>query len=202
MSCRINVPIAFVLIVYEYVCYHILMEDLSIYKDTIRTYGLVCKAMKTIKYIFFVYFLLLLISGCTAKYGIKTDSASRYNEFTEQQLRKEVELWLDVPHCMGGTDTDGIDCSGFVMVVYDKLFEIKLPRDTQHQVLAGTPVNKNDLRAGDLVFFIPPGMKGHVGIYLGNGEFAHTSSRKGVMVSMLSDPYWNKHYLTSRRIFQ
>lgn len=158
--------------------------------------------MKFLKLIFFACFLLLFISGCAAKYGIKTDSAIRYNEFVEQQLRKEVELWIDVPHSMGGTDTDGVDCSGFVMVVYDKLFEIKLPRDTQNQILAGMPVDKDQLKAGDLVFFIPPRYKGHVGIYLGNGEFAHTSSRKGVMVSKISDPFWNKYYITSRRVLK
>lgn len=145
---------------------------------------------------------LLLISGCAPGYLIKTDNKDRYDGKTEQQLRKEVKLWIDVPHSMGGTESDGIDCSGFVMVVYNKLFEIKLPRDTENQILAGIPINKDELRAGDLVFFIPPRHKGHVGIYLGNGEFAHTSRRKGVTVSKISDRYWNNYYLTSRRILQ
>lgn len=144
----------------------------------------------------------MFISGCAAKYVIETDSAARYNETVEKQLRKEVELWLDTPHCMGGTNSDGIDCSGFVMVVYKKIFKIQLPRDTDNQVLAGIPVTKSKLKAGDLVFFDPPRYKRHVGIYIGKGEFAHTSSSKGVTVSSLSNPYWNKYYHSSRRILQ
>ncbi|MFH2045625.1 MAG: NlpC/P60 family protein [Pseudomonadota bacterium] len=158
--------------------------------------------MNTCKNIFFVYILLLFISGCAAKYGIETDSTARYNETVEKQLRKEVELWLDTPHRMGGTGPDGIDCSGLVMVVYKKLFKIQLPRDTDKQVLAGIPVKKSKLKAGDLVFFDPPRYKRHVGIYIGKGEFAHTSSSKGVIVSKLSNPYWKKHYMKSRRILQ
>lgn len=158
--------------------------------------------MKLTKNILLACFLLLLISGCAANYGIKADSGVRYNEDIEKQLRKEVKLWVDVPHCLGGTESGGIDCSGFVMVVYNKLFEIELPRDTDNQVLAGIPIKKEDLRAGDLVFFVPPRYKRHVGIYLGKGEFVHTSSRKGVTISKISDPYWNKYYLTSRRILQ
>jgi cell wall-associated NlpC family hydrolase len=158
--------------------------------------------MNTYKNIFLVYLSLLFISGCAAKYAIETDSVAGYNKAVEQQLRKEIKLWLDTPHCMGGTDLDGIDCSGFVMAVYDKLFEIKLPRDTDNQISEGIPVNKKELQAGDLVFFDPPSYKRHVGIYLGNQEFAHTSSSKGVTVSKLSNPYWKKYYLTSRRILR
>ncbi len=146
--------------------------------------------------------LLLLISGCAPSHLIITDVKDRYESKIEQLLRNEVKLWLDVPHSMGVIESDGIDCSGFVMAVYNKLFEIKLPRDTENQVLSGIPVNRDELRAGDLVFFVPQRQKGHVGIYLGNGEFAHTSSRKGVTVSKISDPYWNNYYLTSRRILQ
>jgi cell wall-associated NlpC family hydrolase len=50
------------------------------------------------------------------------------------------------------------------------------------------------------VFFKPPGKKDHVGIYLGRGEFVHTSSRRGVTVSRIALSYWQKHYWTARRI--
>jgi len=144
----------------------------------------------------------LLITGCASIYQSKPNSSEASKIDVDQMLREEMKLWTDTPHRMGGTSSSGADCSGFVMIVYDKLFGIKLPRDTENQVTAGVSTDKNDLKPGDLVFFIPSRIKRHVGIYLSNGEFAHTSSLKGVTISRIDDPYWNKSYWTSRRILQ
>ena len=143
---------------------------------------------------------LLFITGCASSYQKGPDLSETYKIDVEQMLREEVKLWADTPHRMGGTSSSGTDCSGFVMNVYGNLFKITLPRDTEKQVAAGVSIDKNELKPGDLVFFRPPKIKRHVGIYLGNGEFAHTSSRKGVTISSIDDPYWNKSYWTSRRI--
>ena len=67
---------------------------------------------------------------------------------------------------------------------------------------SGTAVNKADLAVGDLVFFNTTG-KGvsHVGIYIGNGEFAHASTSRGVRVDKLSDPYyWGDRYVGAKRV--
>ncbi|MBU2622485.1 MAG: C40 family peptidase [Proteobacteria bacterium] len=144
----------------------------------------------------------LLITGCTSSYHKGPDLSETYRIDVEQMLREEMKLWKDTPHHMGGTSSSGADCSGFVMIVYDKLFGIKLPRNTENQVTVGVFTDKNDLKPGDLVFFKPPRIKRHVGIYLSNGEFAHTSSLKGVTISRIDDPYWNKSYWTSRRILR
>lgn len=142
----------------------------------------------------------VIITGCASSYQTVSDSSGAYENDIEQMLREEVKLWTDTPHRMGGTSSSGTDCSGFVMIVYDKLFEISLPRDTINQAAAGVFIDKNELKPGDLVFFKPPRIRRHVGIYLSNGEFAHTSRRKGVMISRIDEPYWNKSYWTSRRI--
>ncbi|MBU1569792.1 MAG: C40 family peptidase [Proteobacteria bacterium] len=142
----------------------------------------------------------LLITGCTSSYKKGPDLTEKYRIDVERMLREEVKLWTDTPHRTGGASSSGIDCSGFVMSVYGKLFKITLPRDTENQVAVGVSIDKNELKSGDLVFFRPPKIKRHVGIYLSNGEFAHTSSRKGVTISRIDDPYWNKSYWTSRRI--
>jgi len=144
----------------------------------------------------------LLITGCASIYHAEPNSSEASKIDVDQMLREEMKLWKDTPHRMGGTSLSGADCSGFVMIVYDKLFGITLPRDTDNQVTAGAFTDKNDLKPGDLVFFKPPRIKRHVGIYLSNGEFAHTSSRKGVAISRIDDPYWNKAYWTSRRILR
>jgi cell wall-associated NlpC family hydrolase len=142
----------------------------------------------------------LLITGCASSYQIEPDSSEAYKNDVEQMLREEVKLWTDTPHRMGGTSSSGADCSGFVMIVYEKLFGVTLPRDVENQVAIGVSIDKNELKPGDLIFFKPPRIRRHVGIYLSNGEFAHTSSRKGVTISRIDDPYWNKSYWTSRRI--
>ena len=142
----------------------------------------------------------VIMTGCASSYQEVPDLSESYGIDVEQMLREEVKLWTDTPHRMGGTSSSGADCSGFVMTVYDKLFGITLPRDTENQAAVGIFMDKNNLKPGDLVFFRPPKIRRHVGIYLSNGEFAHTSRRKGVIISKIDDPYWNKSYWTSRRI--
>jgi hypothetical protein len=108
--------------------------------------------------------------------------------------------WEGVPYRLGGTSRRGIDCSFYVRTLYRDLFAEDLPRTTREQVLRGTPVKKDALLPGDLVFFKTGRSTRHVGIYLGNGVFTHASSSQGVMTSRLEDPYWVRTYWTSRRI--
>ncbi|MFH1580479.1 MAG: NlpC/P60 family protein [Pseudomonadota bacterium] len=153
-------------------------------------------------YFIILIFLVLfyMLTGCASSYQMDLDSSETHKINIEQILREELKLWIYTPYSMGGTKFGGTDCSGFVMIVYDKLFRITLPRDTINQATAGVFINKKELKPGDLVFFKPPKIRRHVGIYLNSGEFAHTSSRKGVTISRIDDPYWNKYYWTSRRI--
>jgi len=117
-----------------------------------------------------------------------------------QQLRSEVHKWVGTPHRMGGTDHSGIDCSGFVQRIYRDLYGLRLPRTTSAQVQYGKKIQDRHLQTGDLVFFLPSRNVRHVGIYLGEGEFAHTSKTNGVMVSRMDDPYWRHAYWTARRV--
>ena len=118
----------------------------------------------------------------------------------EMRLRKEYRRWQGTQHRLGGSDSRGIDCSGFVRAVYKDVFHIDLPRTTRVQVRQGRAVPFEDLRAGDLVFFRPPSYPRHVGIYLGRSEFVHASKNKGVTISKMDQYYWGKYYWTARRI--
>ena len=118
----------------------------------------------------------------------------------EKRLRREYRRWQGTQHRLGGSDSQGIDCSGFVRAVYKDVFDIDLPRTTRVQVRQGRAVPFEDLRAGDLVFFRPPSYPRHVGIYLGRSEFVHASKNKGVTVSKMDKHYWEKYYWTARRI--
>lgn len=150
------------------------------------------------KYRIGIVVLCFFIGGCALPFRLKVFEPD-LNQI-ERQLYEEVRLWQGTPYALGGNDKDGIDCSGFVRRVYQRLFGIKLPRDTSQQALVGTPISKSQLRAGDLVFFLQYSKLNHVGIYLKNGEFAHASTRSGVTISNLNDDYWQKSYRLSRRM--
>lgn len=109
--------------------------------------------------------------------------------------------FLGKPYVYGATGPNAFDCSGLTQYVYNK-FGVDISRTTYTQANEGTKVNRDDLKAGDLVFFNTEGSISHVGIYIGNGEFIHAPrSGKPVMVSSLSDGYYAKKYATARRIF-
>ena len=107
---------------------------------------------------------------------------------------------LGVPYQWGGESMSGFDCSGLVQYVFQKN-GIALSRTCRKQYAETTPITKSELRPGDLVFFQNTYTTGisHVGIYIGNGEFIHASS-DGVMISLLSNSYWTKHYYGSCRV--
>ena len=118
----------------------------------------------------------------------------------EKRLRHEYRKWQGIHHHLGGNGSRGIDCSGFVKVVYKDVFNVDLPRTTKAQIRRGRPIPIEALQAGDLVFFQPPSYPRHVGIYLGGSEFMHASKSKGVTLSRIDKTYWNKYYWTARRI--
>jgi len=148
-------------------------------------------------------FSLLVIFGCAPRPLIRPEiPGARSLGDVEDRIRAEAEAWEKTPHVLGGAGKDGIDCSGFVALVNQKLFGIELPRTAEEQAGTGTPVPRKQLQAGDLVFFMPSSKKPHVGIYLSRGEFVHVSSSRGVMISNVHDPYWWDCYWTARRILQ
>jgi cell wall-associated NlpC family hydrolase len=105
------------------------------------------------------------------------------------------------PYRYGAMSPRGFDCSGFTSYVF-KRFGIELDRSSRGQIFDSVRVKKNDLQPGDLVFFQNTYTTGisHVGIYIGNGDFIHASSSKGVMISSLSNSYWSSRYYGARRV--
>ncbi len=106
------------------------------------------------------------------------------------------------PYIFGAAGPNAFDCSGLVYWVF-KQRGINFPRTADQQFKVGTPVPPNQLQPGDLVFFANtycPGIS-HVGIYIGNGKFVHAAnSRKGVIVSSLSESYYRQHYAGAKRV--
>ncbi|MDX1438974.1 MAG: NlpC/P60 family protein [Rubricoccaceae bacterium] len=114
-------------------------------------------------------------------------------------IRQVSDDWLGTPYRWGGNTRRGIDCSAFVQTIMKDALEIDITRTTASQVHEGESVRREDLLPGDLVFFRRRGTR-HVGIYLGNSEFIHSSSRRGVIISDMSSGYYDRHFWTARRV--
>ena len=138
--------------------------------------------------------------------GRKEGGADVIVEDETERLRKDIveyaRLHLGSPYRFGGTSFRyGIDCSAFVLKVYEK-FDIDLPRTARGIYKVGQPVHKDELEAADLIFFRTYArFPSHVGIYLGDGKFIHASSKaKRIIVSKLDNAYLNKRYIGAKRL--
>jgi cell wall-associated NlpC family hydrolase len=113
---------------------------------------------------------------------------------------------LGTPYVWGGnTRGSGLDCSGFTKLVFTEGFGLSMYRTARDQFTQGDVVPTfEDLQLGDLVFFdTRPAVKpGHVGIFLGNGMFAHASTKQGVIVSSFDIKYYREKYMGGRRFKQ
>ncbi len=114
---------------------------------------------------------------------------------------------LGTPYRYGGSSRKtGFDCSGFVSYVYKQELGIQLPRNTQGLLTMDAPVvARADLEPGDLILFNNRGRGrvSHVGIYMGDDQFIHSSSSRkggGVRIDKLSSRYWNASYLQAKRV--
>ncbi len=114
-----------------------------------------------------------------------------------------IDELIGVKYQYGGSTTSGFDCSGFTGYVFAKM-GLDLSRRSVDQASQGEKVAKADLKAGDLVFFDTSGKNNgnisHVGIYVGNGKFAHASTRIGVTIDELDSSYYKTRYVTARRV--
>lgn len=148
-----------------------------------------------LKYIPILFFCLL--TACSSKQAPVAKEGQ-----IAQALRTHLSEWQGTPYRYGGTTKKGIDCSAFVQIAFKDVFRKNLPRSTQEQSKVGKKISPKQHKAGDLVFFRTDGSKSvnHVGIYAENNTFIHASTSKGVIRSSLSNDYWRKNYLYSRRV--
>jgi len=117
-----------------------------------------------------------------------------------QQIVQASLKYVGVPYVWGGNTWSGLDCSGFVKTVYDN-FGISLPRVSREQASVGAAVSWEDLQPGDRLYFACRGPEiDHTGIYMGNGLFIHSSSRRGgVAVDNLGAGFYSRTLVAARR---
>ena len=154
--------------------------------------------------------LLIAAAGCTPvrrdimvprdDAGLTATADPSNAEPIKALLYRQLEEWRNVPYRAGGLSKRGVDCSGFVYLTYLSKFGIEIPRTTRLQAAAGRYVGRNNLQAGDIVFFRTGIKSRHVGIYIENHKFIHASKSSGVMLSRLDNAYWSKKYWKAVRI--
>ena len=126
----------------------------------------------------------------------------RYTNAAQDVILQGLKL-VGVRYRLGGNDeSSGLDCSGFVRLVFKDSLGAQLPRTAAEMSQVGQRIDTSQLKPGDLVFFNTMRRTfSHVGIYLGDNHFLH-APRTGaeVRVENMEDSYWIKRYNGARRI--
>jgi len=137
----------------------------------------------------------------TDKGNVTNEEAVGENDLAGQII-EFAKTFIGTPYKTAGSSPGGFDCSGFTSYVY-KHFNIDLPRVSRDQYNFGKAVSANEAEPGDLVAFAyENGSIFHVGIYMGNGEFIHSSSTKGIEISKTSDIYWGPRLFGFCRVLE
>lgn len=149
----------------------------------------------------------LIVAGTApAPQNRSTQVASRSGQSAQTppttSVVKKAAQYLNTPYVWGGERPGGFDCSGFVKYVFAQC-GYKLPRTAAEQASVGTKVTRKNLAPGDLVYFATGGGGiNHIGIYVGNNKFIHSSSPRsgGVIYTSLSDSYYANSYAGATRV--
>ena len=119
---------------------------------------------------------------------------------TNKSLFSFIDEWWATRYRYGGTSKKGIDCSSYTGQLLNEVFGFVMPRTAREQYAISSRVNRDDLLEGDLVFFNTRGGVSHVGVYLGDGYFTHSSSSAGVTINNLNESYYSRKYIGGGRI--
>ncbi len=122
----------------------------------------------------------------------------------KQKLIEDAKYFKGGKYVWGGTTPEGFDCSGYVQYLYKK-HHINLPRTAWAQSKKGIAIKKENLKKGDLLFFLTDKKRGipvtHVGIYLGNGKFIHAASKKkGIIISPITHGSYARCFVSAKRV--
>ncbi len=155
----------------------------------------------------------LTFGGCrSSKKSVKKDSHKPRVETVsvskpkgiEKRIVDEALTWKGTPYKYGASEKGrGTDCSGMVLMVYDKVAGKKLPRNSAKQAEFCKPLKAKDVRPGDLAFFATgkdAGKISHVGIMIDGTRFIHASTQKGVLISEINTPYYQRTFRMFGRV--
>lgn len=126
----------------------------------------------------------------------------RQKEIDNFPLYQFIDRWYGTNYRLGGQSKEGIDCSGFAQKLYGEVYGVNLLRTAMEQFSNCKRIkHAKDAEEGDLVFFsIRSKRITHVGVYLANNYFVHSSTSGGVIISNLDEEYWQKYYAGMGRV--
>lgn len=160
----------------------------------------------------FIFVLLLSLFSCSDSLDRKHRQAMLKSpealtakmklSHVKKNLAYQYTRWKGTKYRRGGLSKRGVDCSGLVYLTFLNRFGIQLPRETRAQARCGAKVSRKSLNIGDLVFFKTGFGRLHVGIYCGDNRFLHSSTKKGVIISSMSNAYWAARYWKARRLIR
>ncbi|AWG21216.1 glycoside hydrolase [Flavobacterium faecale] len=159
------------------------------------------------KNLFCLLALALLFASCKSGSSVTTRSRTSYT--LADKIVTSASKHLGAPYRTAGKTAAGYDCSGLVYSTFGE-FDIALPRTSYNQAKTGKELGQNTKKAekGDLIFFITNNGSriNHVGIVTDTNEgevkFIHASTSKGVIISSMSEPYYQKTFTQLNRILE
>lgn len=138
---------------------------------------------------------------------INDNNALFSDKIAGKRLLEKIEEWVGAPYRSGGRSKRGVDCSNFTSVLLKEALGIHIPPGASCQARLFKPIKFwENLRFGDLIFFAGRNRRahhiGHVGIYLANGLFVHSSSGKGVIFTHISEGYYKERFKQGGRFYR
>jgi len=167
--------------------------------------------LKTFRILIIWSLAFLFFSCSTSRHIEKNQSKEVYDRLGLNKNRKdnpalyaEAASWYHVPHVDGGTSRKGTDCSFLVYSIYKTVYHKTLERNSADMLHKNCKrISRKKLKEGDLVFFSTGKSKtniSHVGIYLKDNKFVHTSTSKGVNISDLDEDYYRRVWVCGGRV--
>jgi len=144
--------------------------------------------------------LLVALAACTPyQPGLPGDQATTHAGYA---LLQAAESQIGAPYRYGGAGPDAFDCSGLVTYAHRRI-GVAVPRTAAQQFAAATPVKRNELRPGDLVFFrLESRSVSHVGIYAGENRFVHAPQSGGnVRMASLDEDHFRRSFAGAGRLY-
>lgn len=162
-------------------------------------------------------FLCLLVSGCLTSckshkknkteepvyvgetIPIREEKKKKKDKKLGEKIADEALTWIGTPYAYGHSEKGkSTDCSGLVVIVFNNVAGIKMPRNSAQQADFCKTLRDKDVEAGDLVFFATGSDKkkvSHVGVMLDGLKFVHASGSKGVIISEMTTPYYQRCFI-------